>query len=99
MSDVELPDSRQGDLGIDLEKGIFLRRHRGDTDSGNNSLNTNRSGSSTGTASSKLSQPPETAFPEEEEEDYAEKMKMSPDIRITNPQPNKNIIEVRYRGN
>eukprot|EP00090_Calanus_glacialis_P014255 TRINITY_DN22_c0_g1_i1.p1 TRINITY_DN22_c0_g1~~TRINITY_DN22_c0_g1_i1.p1 ORF type:complete len:697 (-),score=130.01 TRINITY_DN22_c0_g1_i1:386-2476(-) len=97
LSDIELPDSQNSDLGIDLEKGIFLRRNRGDTDSGNNSLNTNRSSSSTGTASSKLSQPMESSFMEEDEEDYSENLKMSPDIRITKPQINKNIIEVRYR--
>ena len=99
LSDIELPDSHNSDLGIDLEKGIFLRRNRGDTDSGNNSLNTNRSSSSTGTASSKLSQPMESSFMEEDEEDYSENLKMSPEIRITKPQINKNIIEVRYRGN
>ena len=99
MSDIELPDTRHSDLGIDLEKGIFLRRHRGDTDSGNNSLNTNKSNSSTGTSqSSKQSQPIESSFMEEDEEDYAENLKMSPEIRITKPQINKNIIEVRYRG-
>jgi len=97
LSDIELPDSQNSDLGIDLEKGIFLRRNRGDTDSGNNSLNTNRSSSSTGTASSKLSQPMESSFMEEDEEDYSENLKSSPDIRITKPTINKNIIEVRYR--
>jgi len=97
LSDIELPDGHNSDLGIDLEKGIFLRRNRGDTDSGNNSLNTNRSSSSTGTASSKLSQPMESSFMEEDEEDYSENLKMSPEIRITKPQINKNIIEVRYR--
>merc|ERR1711874_583925 len=97
LSDIELPDGQNSDLGIDLEKGIFLRRNRGDTDSGNNSLNTNRSSSSTGTSSSKLSQPMESSFMEEDEEDYSENLKMSPEIRITKPQINKNIIEVRYR--
>jgi len=97
LSDIELPEGQNSDLGIDLEKGIFLRRNRGDTDSGNNSLNTNRSSSSTGTASSKLSQPMESSFMEEDEEDYSENLKMSPEIRITKPQINKNIIEVRYR--
>ena len=100
MTDIELPDTRHSDLGIDLEKGIFLRRQRGDTtDSGNNSLNTNKSNSSTGTSqSSKQSQPIESSFMEEDEDDYAENLKMSPEIRITKPQINKNIIEVRYRG-
>ena len=115
MSDIELPDPRHSDLGIDLEKGIFLRRpqqlqQRGntgpataataDSDSGNNSLNTNRSNCSTGTSSSsKASGPPvESSFMEEDEDDYAENVKMSPEIRITKPQINKNIIEVRYRG-
>ena len=107
MSDIELPDSRHSDLGIDLEKGIFLRRQQRpaqdtrtqDTDSGNNSLNTNRSNCSTGTSSSsKTSQPVESSFMEGDEDDYAENIKMSPDIRITKPQINKNIIEVRYRG-
>lgn len=106
MSDIELPDSRHSSLGIDLEKGIFLRRQQRpapdtktqDTDSGNNSLNTNRSNCSTGTSSSsKTSQPVESSFMEEDEDDYAENIKMSPDIRITKPQINKNIIEVRYR--
>merc|ERR1712173_251479 len=69
-----------------------------DTDSGNNSLNTNRSNCSTGTSSSsKQSQPIESSFMEEDEDDYAENIKMSPEIRITKPQINKNIIEVRYR--
>ena len=107
MSDIELPDTRHSDLGIDLEKGIFLRRQQRpavdprtqDTDSGNNSLNTNRSNCSTGTSScSKTSQPVESSFMEEDEDDYAENIKMSPEIRITKPQINKNIIEVRYRG-
>ena len=100
MTDIELPDTRHSDLGIDLEKGIFLRRQRGDTtDSGNNSLNTNKSNSSTGTSSSsKQSQPIESSFMEEDEDQYAENLKMSPQIRITKPQINKNIIEVRYRG-
>ena len=106
MSDIELPDTRHSDLGIDLEKGIFLRRQQrpgpgvgADTDSGNNSLNTNRSNCSTGTSSSsKASQPVESSFMEEDEDDYAENIKMSPEIRITKPQINKNIIEVRYRG-
>ena len=31
MTDIELPDTPHSDLGIDLEKGIFLRRQRGDT--------------------------------------------------------------------
>ena len=106
MSDIELPDTRHSDLGIDLEKGIFLRRQQrpgpgvgADTDSGNNSLNTNHSNCSTGTSSSsKASQPVESSFMEEDEDDYAENIKMSPEIRITKPQINKNIIEVRYRG-
>lgn len=107
MSDIELPDSRHSDLGIDLEKGIFLRRQQRpppdprtqESDSGNNSLNTNRSNCSTGTSSSsKASQPVESSFMEEDEDDYAENIKMSPEIRITKPQINKNIIEVRYRG-
>ena len=115
MSDIELPDTRHSDLGIDLEKGIYLRQkqadHRlgrqgggggggGDSgDSGNNSLNTNRSNCSTGTSSSsKASQPVESSFLEEDEDEYAENVKMSPEIRITKPQMNKNIIEVRYRG-
>merc|ERR1719410_2337693 len=85
MTDIELPDTRHSDLGIDLEKGIFLRRQRGDTtDSGNNSLNTNKSNSSTGTSSSsKQSQPIESSFMEEDEDQYAENLKMSPEIRIT----------------
>ena len=107
MSDIELPDSRHSDLGIDLEKGIFLRSRQrvgagsGDcTDSGNNSLNTNRSNCSTGTSSSSKASnhPVESSFIEEDEDDYAENIKMSPEIRITKPQINKNIIEVRYRG-
>jgi len=106
MSDIELPDSRHSDLGIDLEKGIFLRSRQrvgtgsGDcTDSGNNSLNTNRSNCSTGTSSSSKASnhPVESSFIEEDEDDYAENIKMSPEIRITKPQINKNIIEVRYR--
>lgn len=108
MSDIELPDTRHSDLGIDLEKGIYLRQKQGDHrlgrqggdsgDSGNNSLNTNRSNCSTGTSSSsKASQPVESSFMEEDEDDYAENVKMSPEIRITKPQINKNIIEVRYR--
>ena len=107
MSDIELPDSRHSDLGIDLEKGIFLRSRQragagsGDcSDSGNNSLNTNRSNCSTGTSSSSKASnhPVESSFIEEDEDDYAENIKMSPEIRITKPQINKNIIEVRYRG-
>ena len=49
MSDIGLPDFGDRDLGIDLEKGIFLRKNakKGDNesnDSGNNSMNTNGSG-------------------------------------------------------
>ena len=52
MSDIGLPDFGDRDLGIDLEKGIFLRSgknglKKGDNDSndsGNNSMNTNGSG-------------------------------------------------------
>merc|ERR1719237_1338840 len=75
---------------LDLEKGVFLRRR--EADSGNNSLQ-----SSTGTASSKLSQPREcNSFLEEEEPDFEEK-RLSPEIRIKTPAANTNIIEVRYR--
>ena len=76
---------------LDLEKGVFLRRR--EADSGNNSLQ-----SSTGTASSKLSQPREcNSFLEEEEADYEEE-RPSPEVRIKTPSANTNIIEVRYRG-
>merc|ERR1712032_1074755 len=70
---------------LDLEKGVFLRRR--EADSGNNSLQ-----SSTGTASSKLSQPRDSSnsFLEEEE-------RPSPEVRIKTPAANTNIIEVRYR--
>ena len=48
MSDIGLPDFGGQDLGIDLEKGIFVRKaKKGDNDSndsGNNSMNTNGSG-------------------------------------------------------
>ena len=74
---------------LDLEKGVFLRRR--EADSGNNSLQ-----SSTGTASSKLSQPP-TSFLEEDEADFEEEIP-SPEVRIKRPAANTNIIEVRYRG-
>ena len=77
---------------MDLEKAAFLRRSRADTDSGNNSLQ-----SSTGTNSSKLSQPIESSFVEEDEEDYKEEPITSPEVRIK-PSTNTNIIEVRYRG-
>merc|ERR1711971_820308 len=73
---------------LDLEKGVFLRRR--EADSGNNSLQ-----SSTGTASSKLSQPP-TSFLEEDEADFEEEIP-SPEVRIKRPAANTNIIEVRYR--
>ena len=53
MSDIELPDfSVQSDLSIDIEKGIFLRKKNSNltdnesNDSGNNSMNTNGSGTS-----------------------------------------------------
>ena len=76
---------------LDLEKGVFLRRR--EADSGNNSLQ-----SSTGTASSKLSQPREcNSFLEEEEADF-EEQRPSPEVRIKTPAANTNIIEVRYRG-
>lgn len=51
MSDIELPDyGVQTDLSIDIEKGIFLRKKNSNltdnesNDSGNNSMNTNGSG-------------------------------------------------------
>ena len=40
----------------------------------------------------------ESSFVEEDEEDYAENPKVSPEIRIKKPSLNTNIIEVRYRG-
>lgn len=53
MSDIELPDfGVQSDLSIDIEKGIFLRKKNSNltdnesNDSGNNSMNTNGSGTS-----------------------------------------------------
>merc|ERR1712126_754623 len=84
------------DLAISLEKGIFLRRNLGDTDSGHNRLHSSSTGisSSTGTASSKLSQPAESSFVEEEEEEIRSD---SPEVRIKNPAVNKSVIEVRYR--
>ena len=77
---------------LDLEKGVFLRRR--EADSGNNSLQ-----SSTGTASSKLSQPRDSSnsFLEEDEADLEEE-RPSPEVRIKTPAANTNIIEVRYRG-
>lgn len=88
MSDIELPDIAGGDLDIDFEKGIFLRRSKAGTDSGNNSMNTNKSNSSSG--SSKLGAPIESSFMEEEED----QIQKSP----SDAKPlNKNIIEVRYR--
>merc|ERR1719239_1233057 len=75
---------------LDLEKGVFLRRR--EADSGNNSLQ-----SSTGTASSKLSQPREcNSFLEEDEADF-EQERPSPEVRIKRPAANTNIIEFRYR--
>ena len=48
MSDIGLPDFVGQDLGIDLEKGIFVRKGKksdnDSNDSGNNSMNTNGSG-------------------------------------------------------
>ena len=48
MSDIGLPDFGGQDLGIDLEKGIFVRKGKksdnDSNDSGNNSMNTNGSG-------------------------------------------------------
>ena len=51
MSDIELPDyGVQTDLSMDIEKGIFLRKKNSNltdnesNDSGNNSMNTNGSG-------------------------------------------------------
>jgi len=87
------------DLAISLEKGIFLRRNLGDTDSGHNSLHSSSTGisSSTGTASSKLSQPAESSFVEEEEEEVEEIHSVSPEVRIKNPAVNRSVIEVRYR--
>ena len=93
MSDIELPDFTAGsDLGIDFEKGIFLRRSKdgskSGTDSGNNSMSTNKSNSSTG--SSKLGHI-ESSFMEEEED----QLDISPkEVKLRN----KNVIEVRYRG-
>merc|ERR1719215_2022430 len=47
MSDIGLPDFVGQDLGIDLEKGIFVRKGKksdnDSNDSGNNSMNTNGS--------------------------------------------------------
>merc|ERR1719491_762886 len=77
------------EAAMDLEKAAFLRRSRADTDSGNNSLQ-----SSTGTNSSKLSQPIESSFMEEDEEDYKEEPSTCPEVRI---KPSTNTNEVRYR--
>lgn len=47
MSDIGLPDFSGQDLGIDLDKGIFVRKGKksdnDSNDSGNNSMNTNGS--------------------------------------------------------
>jgi len=74
MTDVELPEltgmtgGGAGDLE-QLDKSLLLRscKSKGDSDSGHNSLNTNRSNTSTG--SSKLSGPIESSFMEEEEDE------------------------------
>ena len=94
MSDIHLPNRDPSDLRIDLEKGIFLCRNQGDTDSGNNSLHS----STTGTGSSKQSQPMESSFLEEDEEVFMDDMKLSPEMRMKKQTVNKNIIEVKYRG-
>jgi hypothetical protein len=117
LPDVELHDLSS--LGcpageLSLEKSFLNRKP--DTDSGNNSLNTNRSNTSTG--SSKVSGPTESSFLEEEEEEgedgddgeHLQERRMkegesvtiscsnpSPQIKISKPQTNKNVIEVRYR--
>jgi len=89
-------------LEIDLERGMFPRKKFGYIDSGNNSLNTNHSTTSSST-SSKVSTGGvpclESSFMEEDEEDYSENIRKlpSPEIRISRPQINKNIVEVRYR--
>merc|ERR1719431_2302206 len=81
---------------------MFPRRNFGYTDSGNNSLNTNHStNSSSGSSRMSTTGVPclESSFMEEDEEDYAENIRKmpSPEIRISRPQINKNIVEVRYR--
>ncbi|XP_023332041.1 uncharacterized protein LOC111704131 [Eurytemora carolleeae] len=118
LPDVDIPELTSlncpaGDLStltcpasdLDLEKAFL--RGKGDVDSGNNSLNTNRSNTSTG--SSKVSGPTESSFlEEEEEEDALEDGRIrdsvtiscsnpSPQIKISKPQNNTNVIEVRYK--
>lgn len=63
MSDIGLPDFGGQDLGIDLEKGIFVRKGKksdnDSNDSGNNSMNTNGSvGSSNSSHSNPRDQNP-----------------------------------------
>lgn len=103
VSDIGLLDRDNTDsLEIDLEKGMFPRRNFGYIDSGNNSLNTNHStNSSLGSSKMSAGGVPclESSFMEEDEEDYTENIRKmpSPEIRISRPQINKNIVEVRYR--
>jgi len=75
MSDIGLPDFGDRDLGIDLEKGIFLRGKvgkKGDNDSndsGNNSMNTN---GSVGSSNSSHSNPRDQNSREERLETHLE---------------------------
>ena len=91
LEEGERQEDCQAEVELGLEKLLLLGC---DSDSGNNSLQS----SSTGTASSVISQPPgETSFVEEDEEDYLED-RLSPEVRIKRMAPNTNVIEVRYRG-
>jgi len=103
IGSADIPDEVNVDsLEIDLDGGMFPRKKFGYIDSGNNSLNTNHSTTSSST-SSKMSVGGvpclESSFMEEDEEDYSENIRKlpSPEIRISRPQINKNIVEVRYR--
>merc|ERR1712223_2265289 len=75
MSDIGLPDFGDRDLGIDLEKGIFLRGKTGkkgdndSNDSGNNSMNTN---GSVGSSNSSHSNPRDQNSREERLETHLE---------------------------
>ena len=59
MSDIELPDFGANNLGLELEKGVFLRKKTvltdtaHSSDSGNNSISTNASVGSTASSNSK----------------------------------------------
>ena len=89
MSSGDPANASEGEYGFVSE--VLERKSPGDTDSGHNSLHSSSNGTNSST-------PREDSLIEEDEEEYTETLRHSPQIRIRPTQKTTNFIEVRYRG-